>query len=153
MTYTGSAPTADPTYGTINGYGVLASLPTATPASTPAPSQVITVTHGQTIVFFNFDHSLPHTASLLCRIPPAPCAASGMNWPSFFNNTNGASAASLPGTAITDPNFSTGAVGASAGAPVPSKIYSTGSLTGMFYFGDFYNYLSNPPMRTVIIIQ
>jgi hypothetical protein len=138
------AATTDPTYGVVDGYGALAAAPTSTPLTTPAPSQIITVPANQTIVFVNLDKS-PHTASLL-----GP--ANGMNWPATFTNNNGT--AGLPaGTAITTAEFSTGTIAAAAGQPVFSFIYSTGSTTGMFYFGDFFGYLSNPPIRTVIIIQ
>jgi hypothetical protein len=142
----GITPTTDPTYGVVDGYGKLAAAPTSTstPAPTAAPSQIVTVSANQTIVFVNFD-KVPHTASLL-----GP--ANGMNWPATFTNNNGT--AGLPaGTAITAAQFSTGTIGASAGEPVFSLLYSTGPTTGMFYFGDFFGYLSNPPIRTVIIIQ
>ena len=138
--------TTDPTYGTINGYGLLSAPPTSTPATTPAPSQVITVSANMTIVFLNFDRTSAHTASLL-----GP--ANGMNWPGTFTNVNGASISSPAGTAITSAEFSTGNIPATGGAPIFSLTYNTGALTGMFYFGDFYDYQLNPPMRTVIIIQ
>jgi hypothetical protein len=137
--------TTDPTYGVVAGYGVLAAMPTASPLSTAAPSQIITVSANQTIVFVNFDKGMGHTASLL-----GP--ANGMNWPLTFTNTNGTS--SLPaGTAITYPEFSTGTLAVACGLFICSQTYSTGATTGMFYFGDFFGYLSNPPIRTVIIIQ
>jgi len=139
------APTTDPIYGVVSGYGVLAAMPTASPLSTPAPSQIITVSANQTIVFVNFDKGMGHTASLL-----GP--ANGMNWPATFTNTNGTS--SLPaGTAITYPEFSTGTLATACGLFICSQTYSTGAMTGMFYFGDFFGYLANPPIRTVIIIQ
>src|SRR5271165_5869738 len=141
----GVAATTDPTYGVVTGYGVLTAVPTASPVTTAAPSQIITVSANQTIVFVNFDHAVAHTASLL-----GP--ANGMNWPATFTNTNGTTA--LPaGTAITYPEFSTGTLALGCGLFVCSQTYSTGATTGMFYFGDFFGYLSNPPIRTVIIIQ
>lgn len=143
MSYSVS-PTPDPVYGTIEGYGVLSAVPTSSPATTPAPSQVITVTHGQTIAFYNFGPAA-HTASLLG-------VANGMNWPLTFTNTNGARCTPVLNENITDSNFSTCNVGSGRF----SLMFSTGPLTGMFYFGDFYDYIPNPPnppMRTVIIVQ
>jgi hypothetical protein len=136
--------TTDPTYGVVSGYGLLGAAPTSSPATTPAPPQVITVPANHTIVFLNFDRS-PHTASLLTAVGPT--------FPPTFNNNNGASGFTPEGSPITTAEFSTGAVGASAGLPVYSFIYNTGSLTGFFFFGDFYDYQANPPFRTVIIIQ
>lgn len=142
----GVAATTDPTYGVIDGYGLMAGAPTASPPPSAAPSQVIHLTANQTVVFLNFDRSTGHTASLL-----GP--ANGMNWPATFTNNNGPFP--LPaGTAITFAQFSTGTIApASGGQPGRSFIYSTGATTGMFYFGDFFGYLSNPPVRTVIIVM
>lgn len=142
-------PTTDPTFGQVDGYGVLAAQPSAT--STPAPSQVITVVVGQTIQFLNFDAASLHTASLL-----GP--ANGTNWPATFTNANGASAASPAGANITDSQFSTGALAADTGGNGPGRsfIYGTG-VPGMYYFGDFYDYVPQSPalpsMRTVIIVM
>jgi plastocyanin len=145
MAYAAATPTTDPTFGEVDGYGLMAAAPTASPASTPAPSQVITVTHGQTIAFVNFDGGA-HTASLLIPM-------SGQ-FPSTFNNVNGASQSSPELTAITSSQFSTGNVaGGSNGHPTFSRMYTTGAVTGMFFFGDFYRYQSTPAMRTVIIVQ
>jgi len=145
MSYAVATPTVDPTYGQIDGYGLLSAAPTASPLTTPAPSQVIMVTHGQTIVFINYDKNV-HTASLL-----TPQAG---GFPSTFNNVNGASQSSPELTAITASQFSTGSLaGGSTVEPTFSKLYTTGSVTGVFFFGDFYNYQLNPSMRGVIIIQ
>ena len=76
-----------------------------------------------------------------------------MNWPSTFTNTCGLSCPPPPaGTAITSSEFSA-IVGAASGEPTYSLIYSTGALTGMYYFGDATDYLSVPSLRTVIIVQ
>lgn len=137
--------TTDPTYGVVSGYGLLGAAPTSSPPTTPAPPQVITVPANETIVFLNFDKTTPHTASLLTPV-------SG-NFPPTFNNNNGASGFTPPLSPITTSEFSTGAIPASLGTPVYSFMYTTGSLTGIFFFGDFYDYQMNPPFRTVIIIQ
>jgi len=141
-----ASPTTDPTYGVISGYGLLGAAPTASPATTPAPAQIITVPANETIVFLNFDRNSAHTASILGT-------ANGMNWPGTFTNNNGAAGVTPAGSAITTADFSTGTVPLSGGAPSFSLTYNTGALTGMFYFGDFFDYLANPPFRTVIIIQ
>jgi len=148
------SPTMDPTYGVVSGYGLLAAQPTSSPTSTPAPSQIITVPANQTIVFLNFDRTAAHTASLLTPASGAACGTfpSSPCFPSTFNNTNGTTG--LPaGTAITVPQFSTGTIGESGGLPVYSAIYNTGAMTGVFFFGDFFGYHSDPPIRTVIIVQ
>lgn len=144
------APTNDPTYGQVDGFGQLVAVPS--PSDTPGLSKVLTIPANKTIQFYNFDTLSPHTASLLC-----PCPASGMNWPSVFNNTNGASQFSPPGSSISDPQFSTGFLPpASGGVPGTSLVYKTGA-PGMYYFGDYYNYVPGAPglpsMRTVIIVQ
>ena len=145
MAYAVATPTVDPTYGQIDGYGLLGAAPTASPPTTPAPSQVIMVTHGQTIAFYNFDRNA-HTASLL--------APQNGGFPGTFNNANGASQSSPELTAITSSQFSTGSLaGGSTVEPSVSKMYTTGSLTGVFFFGDFFNYQFNPSMRGVIIVQ
>ena len=138
--------TNDPTYGTISGYGELSVAPTSSPLSTPAPPQIIMVPENETIAFLNFDRTGPHTASLLGN-------ANGMMWPATFTNNNGASGFTPAGSPITTSNFSTGTVPVSGGLPVYSFIYNTGSMPGMFYFGDFYDYLAATPFRTVIIVQ
>jgi len=136
--------TTDPTYGVVSGYGLLGAAPTSSPLTTPAPPQIITVPANETIVFLNYDKASLHTASLLTPVAGA--------FPPTFNNNNGASGFSPQGSPITTAEFSTGAVGVSSGAPVYSFMYTTGALSGIFFFGDFYDYQSNPPFRTVIII-
>jgi plastocyanin len=149
LSYASAAPTTDPSYGPIDGYGLLNAAPQPSASITPAPSQVINVNAGHTITFFNFDGA-PHTASLL-----GP--ANGQNWPPTFNNANGASASSPAGTAITASQFSTGNLAAgSVAEPTASFQYTTG-VPGMYYFGDYYDYLpvnpAAPHMRTVIIVH
>lgn len=141
--------TTDPTYGVVSGYGLLGAAPTASPPTTPAPPQVITVPANKTIVFLNFDKTSAHTASLLTPVAGTP----NPQFPPTFNNNNGASGFTPALSPITTSEFSTGAIAASLGAPVYSFMYTTGSLTGIFFFGDFYDYQLNPPFRTVIIIQ
>lgn len=139
--YAGASPTADPTYGTIDGYSPASAAPS--PGMSPLPPQVIHVTANQTIQFFNIDSSR-HTASNLGT-------ANGTNWPSTFVNNNGP-IASVAGTNISDRQFSTGDIFANGA----SLVYKTG-VAGMYYFGDYYCYLATqclpPPMRTVIIVQ
>jgi hypothetical protein len=147
MAYSSVKPTIDPTYGEINGYGQASAAPTTTPLPTVV-SQIVTVHCNQTIAFYNLDRSLPHTASLLAGPTPPP-------WPPF-NNVNGI-AASPQYTAgqltpITYPQFSTGALGIFGSGSSTSFVYSTGSSAGIFFFGDVFNYASNPPMRTAINI-
>jgi hypothetical protein len=141
--------TTDPTYGVVSGYGLLGAAPTSSPLSTPAPPQVIMVPANETIAFLNFDRTTPHTASLLTPVSGTP----NPQFPPTFNNNNGASGFTPALSPITTSEFSTGAIGASLGNPVYSLMYTTGALTGVFFFGDFYDYQQNPQFRTVIIIQ
>jgi hypothetical protein len=138
-------PTTDPVYGVVSGYGLLSVAPTSSPQSTSAPSQVITVPENETIAFLNFDRKSPHTASLLTPV-------SG-SFPPTFNNNNGASSFTPQNSSITTAQFSTGTIPASAGLPVYSFMYNTGSVPAILFIGDFFDYQSNPPFRTVIIIQ
>ena len=140
--------TTDPTYGVVSGYGLLGAAPTSSPLPTAAPPQVIMVPANQTIVFLNFDRTSPHTASLLTSVPGTPNPA----FPPTFINNNGASSFTPALNPITTPQFSTGAIAQSAGAPVFSLMYTTGA-PGISFFGDFYDYQLNPPFRTVIIVQ
>jgi hypothetical protein len=139
-------PTTDPVYGVVSGYGLLAVAPTSSPLSTSAPSQIITVPANETIVFLNFDRKSQHTASLLTPV-------AGPAFPPTFNNNNGASGFTPQGSAISTPQFSTGTVAASQGLPVYSFMYNTGPGPQILFFGDFFDYQSNPPFRTVIIVQ
>jgi hypothetical protein len=141
--------TTDPTYGVVSGYGLLGAAPTSTPLTTPAPPQIITVPANETIVFLNFDRTSAHTASLLIPVAGTP----NPQFPPTFNNNNGASSFTPQGNPITTSEFSTGTLVASLGNPTFSLMYNTGALTGIFFFGDFYDYQQNPPFRTVIIIQ
>jgi hypothetical protein len=153
LAYANVQASIDPTYGEVDGYGLMATVPvpTASPSSTPAPSGVITVHCNKTITFYNYDNA-PHTASLLGTVNPV----TPMNWPPTFSNANGASAASVNGTAITSSQFSTGNLTPLSGFPTTSNQYTTGAVTGSFYFGDFYDYLPTNPsaahMRTVITV-
>jgi hypothetical protein len=140
-----ASPTPDPTYGNVDGYGLMAGLPTASPVPTSAPEGIITVNANSTIVFLNFD-KVTRSVSLL-----GP--ANGMNWPSTFTNTCGLSCPVPPaGTSITSVEFSAW-ITAASGTPNYSLVYSTGAVPGMYYFGDATNYLSVPSLRTVIIVQ
>src|SRR5579864_1456449 len=148
MDYASVPPTNDPTFGEIQGYAQTASVPAASPVPTVS-SQLITVHCNQTIKFYNADRASSHTASLLG-------AASGMNWPTNFNNVNGANVSSPQLTAITTPEFSTGSMLPFATTFGESPVYTTGATAGAFYFGDFYDYKpvlpGFPQMRTVITI-
>lgn len=145
MAYSSVKPTIDPTYGEINGYGQATAAPTKTPLPTVV-SQIVTVHCNQTIAFYNLDRLLPHTASLLAGPTPPP-------WP-LFNNVNGiqASPQFTAGklTPIDYPQFSTGALGVFGTGGSTSLVYSTGSVAGILFFGDAFNYASNPGMRTAI---
>ena len=150
---TSPSPTMDPTYGLISGFGLLAGLPTASATSTPAPTEVITVSANQTIAFVNFDGT-GHTASLLTPASGVNCSSypSSPCFPPEFNNTNGVVA--LPvGTAISTPQFSTGTIAGGGGRASFSLMYNTGATTGIFFFGDFFGYHSIPPIRGIIIVQ
>ena len=154
LAYASIPPTADPTYGELDGFATAAANPIASSSPSPSPtptfaSQVVTVHCNQTIQFFNLDLGLFHTASLL-----GPTA--GANWPPW-NNTNGANTASKQFigsqlTPITYPNFSTGTLTTFRTGGSASLVYSTGASAGTFYFGDYFQYPSMPPMRTVINI-
>ncbi|MBV8281910.1 MAG: hypothetical protein JO347_07595 [Candidatus Eremiobacteraeota bacterium] len=149
---TAPSPTVDPVYGQMDGFGLLAAQPTASPASTPAPTEVVMVPANQTIVFVNFD-TTPHTASQLVPASGAACSSypSSPCFPGVFNNTNGT--VSLPaGTAISLPQFSTGTIGAGGGHASFSAVYSTGAMAGIFFFGDYFGYDSSPPIRGIIVV-
>lgn len=148
LNYPSIPPTLDPTYGAVDGYGQTATVPVVSPAPIVS-SSIVTVHCNQTIAFYNVDRVGFHTASLL-----GP--ASGMNWPATFNNVNGANTASPMNTAIDTPEFSTGTLNVFSGAFGTSRVYTTGTTAGAFYFGDFYEYKPVQPgwpqMRTVINI-
>ena len=59
-----ASPTPDPTYGNVDGYGLMAGVPTASPVPTSAPEGIITVNANSTIVFLNFDR-VTRTVSVL----------------------------------------------------------------------------------------
>ena len=158
LAYASAKPTIDPTFGEVDGFSLATptpkptprpsssptSSPTPNPTLTPGPPQVINLTGGEFVRFFNLDHALLHTASLLSPVTgPTP------TWPPTFTNSNGASVSSPQLTPITTPEFSTGTLIPGGTA---SFVYGTG-VPGMYYFGDFYNYLSVPPMRTVIVVH
>ena len=157
MAYASMSPTIDPTYGEVDGYALISPPPTPvssptptpspkpspTPTQTPGPSSVVTVPCNENIQFLNFDATALHTASLL--VP------SNGPFPQFFNNSNGLNP-SVKLTPISFPSFSTGFVLQNSGTPGRSAVYSTGSVSGAFFFGDYTNYNSVPSMRTVIIV-
>jgi hypothetical protein len=118
--------------------------PSPTPEQTPGPSSIVNVPCNTNIQFLNFDNSFFHTASLLQQAP-------GGGFPQFFNNGNGIQA-SPQGVAISSFNFSSGFVTTNGKVPGRSLVYSTGSLAGVFYFGDYFNYGFNPSMRTVVLV-
>jgi hypothetical protein len=141
----------------VDGYGLMSGppvVPSATPspvAPTAAPQGVIAVTMGQTIVFYNFDPSIVRSVSLL------GLAGSNTPPPVFTNtqctNIQIASCSSPQNSAITDPQFQALIPPMTGLVPGHSLGYLTGGVTGSFYYGDFNNYLSNPPMRTIITIN
>lgn len=159
MAYASIAPTNVPGYGVVDGYAQVSPPPTPvssptptpspkpspTPAQTPGPSSIISVSCNENIQFLNFDKGAGqfHSASLL---QPAHGP-----FPSLFNNPNGPTA-SVQLTPISNPSFSTGALNIDTGVPGMSQVYSTGNMTGSFYFGDYNDYNMSPSMRTVIIV-
>jgi hypothetical protein len=158
MEYASMPPTVDPVYGTVDGYALISPPPTPvssptptpspkpspTPTQTPGPSSIITVGCNQNIQFLNFDSTQFRTASLL-NPPTGP-------FPSLYNNQNTITP-SFPLTPISFPQFSTGRVTPNIGVPGRSQVYNTGSVSGVYYFGDFYDYNSQPSMRTVIVVK
>lgn len=155
IAYATASPTIDPLYGQVDGMSlipgpVVSPTASANPYSTPGPSSVIAVNAAQKIRFYNYDAN-PHTASNNGTLP-----APGATWAPTFNNVNGASTASAPGTNITDNlNFSTGTLAAgSVTLPTASADYFTGS-PGMYFIADFYTYNAVPPavpLRTIFIV-
>jgi hypothetical protein len=155
IAYALATPTVDPIYGPVDGMSVIPGpvvSPTASanPYSTPGPSSVIAVNAAQKIRFYNYDAN-PHTASNNGVVPFA-----GATWAPTFNNVNGASTASAPGTNITDSlTFSTGTLAAgSLTLPTASADYFTGA-PGMYFMADFYTYNAVPPaapLRTIFIV-
>src|SRR5579864_1062819 len=113
MAYASMSPTIDPTYGEVDGYAQISPPPTPvssptptpspapspTPGQSPGPSSIVAVPCNVNIQFLNFDLTSYHTAS---KLDPQ-----GGGFPQFFNNTNGVTA-SLPLTAISADEFSTG---------------------------------------------
>jgi len=158
LAYASMQPTNDPTYGVVDGYAQISPPPTPvssptptpspkpspTPTQTPGPSAIVTLACNQNVQFMNFDSTSFHSASLLHP------DQSGNGFPQLFDGNTGP--ASVPLTPISDPNFTTGPIANNLGGPVRSSVYSTGTVDGVFYFGDYVNYDSSPSMRTVIII-
>ncbi|HEY5096059.1 MAG TPA: hypothetical protein VII69_13165 [Candidatus Eremiobacteraceae bacterium] len=154
IAYAVATPTDVPTFGPVDGMSlipgpVVSPTASANPYSTPGPSSIIAVNAGQKIRFYNYDAD-PHTASNN-GIDPIP----GATWPATFNNVNGASNSSAPGSLISDTTFSTGnLIGGSLLAPTASADYFTGS-PGMYFMADFYTYNAVPPavpLRTIFIV-
>ncbi|HXW76207.1 MAG TPA: hypothetical protein VEJ20_02235 [Candidatus Eremiobacteraceae bacterium] len=157
MHYAGASPTTDPVYGEVDGYALISppptpvSSPTPTPSpapsptatQTPGPSGIVDVACNENIQFLNFDTTSLHTASLL----------SSTGFPPLYNNENGLTSSPLL-TSISSDQFSSGAVAESTATIAGrSLVYTTGSVPGAYYFGDWYDYNENPSMRTVIVIN
>jgi hypothetical protein len=154
MNYPSIPPTTDPTFGVVQGYMQVSPAPTASPTSSASPSPspaptlssgIVTVHCNQNIQFTNLDRTSAHTASLL-----GP--ATGPSWPPYYQNANNTTP-SVVLTAITAPDFSTGNI---LGGGGKSGVYATGTITGSFQYGDYYDYNpifpGFPQMRTVITI-
>jgi hypothetical protein len=151
-----TSPVPGGSFPPVDGYGLMSGPPvepSATPspaAPTAAPQGVIAVTMGQTIVFYNFE-PFPRSVSLL--------GPAGSNTPPpVFNNARCTFSPAPPcsspaGSNITDAQFQAVIPPMAGFVPGQSLGYLTGSVTGSFYYGDFSNYLANPPMRTIITIN
>jgi hypothetical protein len=162
MDYASMAPTMDPVYGEVDGYAQISPpptpmptpsgspsptpIPSPTPTETAGPSAIVSVPCNQNIQFLDFDTVQFHTASLLEQVPP------GSGFPHVFNNPTG-TIPSVQLTPLSVPGFSTGLIGAIAGNPGKSAVYTTGSVDGVYYFGDYTDYGMTPSMRTVIIVS
>jgi hypothetical protein len=161
MAYASMSPTIDPVYGPVDGYALISPPPTPvsspsaspnpspSPTQTPGPSSIVSVPCNVNIQFLNFDTTAFHTASVLKPDQNGP-------FPKFFDNPNGpTSSPVLTPLSFGAPNFtfSTGFVLNNQGAPGRSSVYSTGSVSGAYYIGDFTNYNSTPSMRTVILVK
>ena len=158
MAYASMSPTIEPVYGQVDGYALISppptpvSSPSASPNPSPSPTQtpgqssIVTVPCNVNIQFLNFDTNSFHTASVLQPDNNGP-------FPQSFNNPNGP-LPSVPLTPISIPNhsWSTGYVQNNTGAPGRSNVYSTGSVAGAYYIGDFIDYNKVPSMRTVILV-
>ena len=127
---TGEHSITDSHYGFILGYfnGKISST-----------SQVVHLTAGTQVKFFNVDSFVPHTVSFLGK-----ATATSAPWPKMFN---GSSIRSPAGTAIGALHFSTGSLNPGQS----SLIYKTG-LPGFYMEGCAFHYTSNK-MRTVIIVH
>jgi hypothetical protein len=165
MAYASMSPTIDPVYGQIDGYALISppptpvSSPSASPNPSPSPTQtpgassVVVVSCKTNIQFLNFDTAVFafHTASMLQP------DQGGSGFPKFFDNPNGPTSSPVltPFSFGNGPNFSfsTGFVFNNQGAPGRSNVYSTGSVNGTYFIGDYTNYNSTPSMRTVIIVK
>lgn len=119
----------DATYGEIEGYTVSGTS-----------SQVIKAPAGSNIVFVNNDASLKHTADFLTSSLPFPAS-----YPTGAQRPQ-----SPAGTAINDPNFSTGTLAPAGGTSLVYKVPAvpgTITLIGCFFSYDGHNF------RTAVIAQ
>jgi plastocyanin len=126
----GESSITDPHYGFILGYFN---------GTTSTTSEVVHLTMGESVRFFNVDASAPHTASFLGN-----ATSTHAPFPSSFN---GSATQSPAGTAIGTTNFSTGALNPGQ----MSLVYETG-LPGFYMIGCAFHYDSFN-MRTVIIVM
>jgi hypothetical protein len=70
----------------------------------------------------------------------------------FPHTFNGSSVPSVQLTPLSLDGFSTGLIGAVGGNPGRSAVYTTGSVSGVYFFGDYTDYNMVPSMRTVIVV-
>jgi plastocyanin len=110
------------------------------PGSKIAPSAVVTIPSGSSVVFTNLDSGgLPHTAALL-----GDATKKKANWPKSFT---GGTTASKAGTDISTTGFTTGTI--SAGSTSATYV---ANVPGFYMFGCLFHYVSHG-MRTVIIVK
>ena len=117
-------------YGNVLGYF---------PGATKAPSAVVVIPVGSSVVFTNLDSGLPHTAALL-----GDATKKHANWPSSFT---GGTTTSKAGTDISTTGFTTGTLNAGS----TSATYAA-NVPGFYMFGCAFHYVSHG-MRTVIIVK
>lgn len=107
--------------------------------TTSFTSEVVHLTAGTQVRFFNVDASAPHTVSFLGK-----ATATTAPWPRTFD---GSFTRSPAGTAIGTAHFSTGPLNPGQ----QSLVYKSG-LPGFYMVGCAFHYDSNK-MRTVIIVH
>ena len=127
----GESATVNAHYGSILGYFN---------GTTATTTSVVMLTAGDPVQFQNVDASLQHTAGFLGN-----ATATNAPWPATF--TGGGTTASVAGTAIGSPLFTTGTLNPGQ----KSHIFSAGG-PGFYMVGCFFHYLADG-MRNVFIVQ